>query len=247
LIDDMPTQNPCVLIATPTRGSPKMQYMQSVIGTFRDLAKRGITSDFETLYGSDPAFQRDVLATRFLERAELSHIFFVDDDMAFPGELCARLLAADKAIVGPIAARRAFHPDRIDKALSQGASPKQAFLAAQDWIVVPAQAPDQPLVKVESLGFGAVLVRRDALELMIGKGAALKYPFNTQIFYGFFRVRPADAAEPPLSEDISFYRRWRLDCGGEVWATTDVPIMHIGDFAYGGRYGDLPQAPFGTR
>lgn len=51
----------------------------------------------------------------------------------------------------------------------------------------------------------------------------------------------------PVSEDVSFYRRWRIDCGGEVWATTDTPIMHIGDFAYGGRYGDLPQAPFGTR
>lgn len=241
----MPAQNPCVLIATPTRGSPKMQYVQFLIATFRDLARRGISSDFETLYGSDPAFQRDVLATRFLERRELSHMFFVDDDMAGPGELCARLLAADKPVIGPIAARRAFHPERIDKALSEGATPKQAFMAAQDWIVVPAQSPNQPLVKVESLGFGAVLLRRDALELMVEKKAATSYPFNSQSFYGFFRL-PLILPNP-VSEDVSFYRRWRIDCGGEVWATTDTPIMHIGDFAYGGRYGDLPQAPFGTR
>jgi hypothetical protein len=44
--DDMPTQNPRVLIATPTRGAPKMQFMQSVIGTIKDLARRGIEAIF---------------------------------------------------------------------------------------------------------------------------------------------------------------------------------------------------------
>jgi hypothetical protein len=63
----MPTQNPCVLIATPTRGSPKMQYVQSVIGTIKDLAQRGIASEFKPKGGGNLAFQRSALATFFLQ------------------------------------------------------------------------------------------------------------------------------------------------------------------------------------
>lgn len=57
-------------------------------------------------------------------------------------------------------------------------------------------------------------------------------------YYGFFKSRPQDPTDA-FTEDESFYRRWQLDCGGEVWALTDVPIVHIGDFAYGGQYSDL--------
>src|SRR5581483_4595470 len=51
-------QRPCVLIATPTRGSPKMRYMQSVIGTIKDLATRRIPSEFKPKGGGNVVFQR---------------------------------------------------------------------------------------------------------------------------------------------------------------------------------------------
>jgi hypothetical protein len=76
LIAGMPAQNPCVLIATPTRGSPKMQYVHSIVGTIKDLAIRRIKSDFVSLAGSGPAIQRSVLATQFLESREFTHMFF---------------------------------------------------------------------------------------------------------------------------------------------------------------------------
>jgi hypothetical protein len=52
--------------------------------------------------------------------------------------------------------------------------------------------------------------------------------------YNFFGARPEDATKGEhVSEDISFCRRWRVDCGGEIWALLDAKIGHIGDYAYG--------------
>ena len=242
----MPAQNPCVLIATPTRGSPKMQYMQSVIDTIKDLAQRRIKSDFITQYGSLIALQRSLLATSFLQHHEFTHLFMVDDDMMFAPDLCARLLASDKLIVGTVATKRELDVHKVESALSRGSSLEQAFLAGYRWVVSLADDGTQngPLRKVDILGFGAVLIKRQALDLMIEKGAVSQYPNppDPEKFYGFF----APVSDEWAAEDTAFYLRWR-QCGGEIWALTDVPIFHVGDFAYGGRYSTLLQAPLGTR
>jgi hypothetical protein len=237
----MPAQNPCVLIATPTRGSPKMQYMHSIIGTIKDLARRHIPSDFDTESGSDIAIQRSKLAMRFYERTEFTHMLMADDDMSFPEDLAARLLHANKSVVGVIASMREIDLKSAEAAVSKGRSLKEALLLAQRWFVYPPTRPSGPLIESEATGFGITLIRRDAIEAMIEKAAVRGYSLGDSKFYGFFVTRPQDAsAGMPGAEDMSFYRRWRLDCGGKLWALTDVPIFHIGDFAYGGRYSDLP-------
>jgi hypothetical protein len=237
----MPAQNPCVLIATPTRGSPKMQYMESVIGTIKDLARRNIKSDFAPEDGGNLTAQRNLLANRFLSRRAFSHIFMVDDDMMFPSDVCARLLTADKPVVGTVAASRSIDFQQVTKALSKGIPLNLALLAGYSWII-NCDSETASLRKVNNLGFGVVLLRRDAFELLIEKNAVRQYSLFGTSIYGFFSMRVDDvAADGPVGEDSSFYRRWRLDCGKELWALTDVPIFHIGDFAYGGRYIDAPQ------
>jgi hypothetical protein len=248
LIAGMPAQNPCVLIATPTRGSPKMQYMQSVIWTFGDLAKRNIRSDFLSSTGANIVFQRCLLVSRFLERREFTHVFLCDDDMVFPPDLCARMVAADKPIVGTVATTREIDLRRVEKAVSDGVPFRQALLMGHTWIVGHDANSDRAvdgspaLRKVASLGGAVVLIRRDALELMIEKNVVTKFGQFGQKFYGFFTMRKQDAELEMVPEDHSFYRRWRIDCQQELWALTDAPILHIGDFPYGGCYGDLPQS-----
>jgi hypothetical protein len=89
--------------------------------------------------------------------------------MAFPADLCARLLDADKSLVGTICSRRILHVDQIEKAVSHGLPVKQAILASHEWIVSGARPSDNGLCKVENIGFGAVLMRRDVFETMIAK------------------------------------------------------------------------------
>jgi hypothetical protein len=134
------------------------------------------------------------------------------------------------------------HVDQIEKAVSDGLPVKQAILASHEWIVSGARPSDNGLCKVENIGFGAVLMRRDVFETMIAKKTVGRFGGQGIQFYGFFARRPQDAAVAHIAEDRSFYRRWQHDCCGEVWALADAQIMHIGDFMYGGSYTDVPSS-----
>jgi hypothetical protein len=69
---------------------------------------------------------------------------------------------------------------------------------------------------------------------MVERRAATLQPFRNERFYNFFGERAGDAASGlHTSEDFSFCNRWRIDCGGEIWALLDARIGHIGDYAYG--------------
>ena len=45
----------------------------------------------------------------------------------------------------------------------------------------------------------------------------------------------------PLSEDISFCRRWR-QAGGEIWADITSPVVHVGRNVQQGNYLDFYKA-----
>jgi hypothetical protein len=81
---------------------------------------------------------------------------------------------------------------------------------------------------------GAMLVRRGALETMLAKEVVGEQRDAGLQFYNFFGARAEDAARGHhTSDDHSFCRRWRIDCGGEIWALLDAKIGHIGDHAFG--------------
>jgi len=85
------SQKPRVLIATPTPVSVKTRYMKGIIGVMRDLGRRGIDSDYATADGSELVTLRNDLAAFFLARPADTHLLFVDSDMVFPPDLCARM------------------------------------------------------------------------------------------------------------------------------------------------------------
>jgi|SRR6267378_3145405 len=241
--------NPRVLIATPTPGTVKTAYMKSVIGTIRDLARRGIESDFDTWEGSDIASQRNVLASRFLSRDAFTHLLFVDGDMVVPFDLCARMIAAAKPVIGAVYAAKTLLLGEVEQALRDGAQLKDAMLAGSNWHLWQTSRtgpPDTPLCQVDALPFGAVLIQRDVLATMVAKGVSREDKAPDQAGgnrYNFFGARAEDAASGRhLQEDISFCKRWKRDCGGELWALLDAEIVHIGDFGYGGSPWRLLQA-----
>jgi hypothetical protein len=142
----------------------------------------------------------------------------VDSDMHVDGSLCRTLLSFDKPMIG--CAYSTKHPNA-------GKRYWHAYLA-------DGAAVERGAARCEGVAFGATLIRRDVLETMIERGAAKPQRWLDEQFYNFFGDRPADAAEGVhTAEDVSFCRRWRIDCGGEIWAYLDARIGHIGDYAYG--------------
>jgi hypothetical protein len=101
--------------------------------------------------------------------------------------------------------------------------------------------------RAEHLGTGTLLVRREAFERLMshfpeleGRGfGADAYP-GLSANWGFFN--PIDNEDGiPLSEDISFCRRWR-QTGGEIWADIASTATHVGPHAFAGNYLDYCKA-----
>jgi hypothetical protein len=233
-----------VMISTPTNGTVKTGYMKSVIGTMADLAKRGISSAFLTEEGSHLAYQRNVLADRFLKSAA-THIFFVDSDILLSPNLCSQMLTNDKPIIGAVYPQKTLNLNRIETALKSGLSIREAFPLGFTWVTHFGNHSCESLDvrQVELMGLGAVLIKRSALELMISNSAARQD--TAAGMYNFFGERPQNvmAERPSLrGEDFSFYQRWTIDCGQKLYALINAEISHLGDFGYGGNYSEALSA-----
>jgi hypothetical protein len=233
----MPKAN--VLIATPSRGVMKAAFSVTLTQTIADLSRHGYAWGYAVKEGSDIVFQRNTLAASFLAADAYTHLFFVDDDMDVPGNVCRRMIESGKPVVGAICPARSADWTKLESGIREGLSFAQALGLAQHWHgqfkAKQIQAVNG-LAQCEAFGMGVALLRRDALEEMVRRGVVKKHQTNEGPAYGFFDI--AREGWNRWGEDLSFCKRWREECGGELWALIDADIGHVGTFRYGGAFRD---------
>lgn len=223
-----------IMIAMPTTGTVKTKCMGSVIAAMAGLARGGIESAFRSIEGSQLAHQRSALASQFLQSG-FTHIMFVDSDMTFGPDLPLRMIEANKPVVGVLAAKKTFDPERFATGIRLGLSTAEAMAIAMTWVSYQndATSPADGLYRVNMIGFGITMIERSVFTTLIERGAAkpqTEYlPGNWDNYYNFF----GSIGDDHVPEDIAFCLRWARDCGGELWAIGDAEIGHIGDFVYG--------------
>lgn len=236
---------PNVLIATPTGGSVKTEYMKSVLAMTDFCRSRGIPTAFTTEEGSDVRFQRNVLATRFLDEKQFTHLLFVDSDMIFTPDVCTRLLERNHAVIGTIYPRKSVSFPQIKQAMDKGIGFDDAIMFGFDWLSFISQSKKQieivdNVVEVERLGFGIVLIKRHVLQKMVDDEIARPIANLSETrptCYNFFSTRPqAAVSDGDVAEDLSFCDRWRLDCGGRIYALVNAPVLHVAELALGGEF-----------
>lgn len=223
-----------IFIATPTaNGIMLSDYVVSIMAMSADLHGRGIGTVYRNIDGPNVALQRDMLAGEFLA-GECTHLLFVDSDMAFPAELCSRLLDAGKRLIGTIYAQRRLDLPRLAKLLD-GRDFHDALALAHDWNVHLSDSTItvvDGLCRVDALGTGFLLIERACFTEMLERTEVPLYSAtNHQVkLRAFFRELSEDGAV--WSHDYAFCRRW-TGAGGEVWADTNANIKHVGDFRFG--------------
>lgn len=183
--------------------------------------QRGLGFGITSMSWPDIADLRAFALTYFYDFApEATHLLFLDDDMGFKPELILDMLMFNEPVVG------AMYPKRTLPIEFAGTGPTDA----------PSKGG---FLKVDGVGMGITLIRRDAVEIMLQKMPEIsddKLGGLTELF-GASAKRLIRAFEPvrsergKVSEDFSFCRRWR-DCGGEVWAACHHEIQHIGGHAF---------------
>jgi hypothetical protein len=238
-----------LLIGLPTaRAQMFTATVFSLTSTIRALIEAGVSYDLCNVDGCEVAAARNSIASFCQAHPAYSHLLFIDDDMGFDGETALSLLRAGRDVVGVICPRRKLDLEAVHGAAARGASLSQASAMGLSFIA-PLTDPPAPVrdgvVELAAIGMGVTLIRREVLDVMVAKGAAPprrpahgRDTLGQERIHGFFEPMLDEAENWMLSEDISFCRRWREQCGGRIHGLTHERIAHVGRYDFEGRYID---------
>lgn len=239
-----------IFLATPCYGGlATIAFMSSVLALQRACIERRIGLQVE-LGGGDALIPRarGVMAGKFLDQTDHTHLFFVDADIGFKPEQVFRLLDAQRDIVGGVYPAKRIHWDKARKALADGV--KDVAAASLGYVVrfLPNAANT---VTVDDDGFGAVAYVGTGFMMISRKAVQAITDAHPELRARHGDMNGAAAAEATmvfepmieketgeyLSEDYAFCRRWR-DLGGEIFADFDSRLTHVGHASYEGSLKD---------
>lgn len=228
-----------MIVVLSYRDQPKGATVRSLFSLSGELHAKNIPHGLSLFSQTDIALARNIAATSFLLNKPVTHLLFIDDDMEFKPSAIFRMLTADKPVIGCICPQRKINLDEALNLARAGHDNKFAIAKATGFVNEPPK-PSGPIGPVEQIGMGVTMIRRDVLERMRDSNRLNRYNFRNFAvdgpagpLYGFFDRFPG------VGEDHSFCKRWRDECGGEVFAIFDEEVGHIANFSFRTKYSDL--------
>jgi hypothetical protein len=239
-----------VMFATPCYISGvTMNYVASVFSLALDSKQVGLPCLLHLHSESLITRGRNVVVLQFLSDESLTHLFWIDSDIAFASHAAFRLLLADRDVVAGVYPIKRFnwpaeglpagttcqqfedrYTDYPFNPIGQGSKPVSDYADADGFVEV-AEAPT-----------GFMVIKRHVLTQMIKKYPELNYvpdgpsgPTHPQrhLYWRFFDCMVDPDSGRYLSEDYAFCRRWR-DMGGKVYVDLQCKLMHLGQHLFRG-------------
>lgn len=192
---------------------------------------------------------RNIITADFLASGR-DALFMLDSDQGIPAPLIVRMIETGHPFVGCLYPRRNFFWDP-SRAVPAGVSFEQLIHRSMRYVgqLLVDENSQAPVVngfaRASHVGGGAMLIRREVFERMrecLPELAGIGFPNEDENIpraahnYGFFNPIHDSATGRHLGEDVSFCERWRVQCGGEIWANVDVTTEHIGRHVFRGNY-----------
>ncbi len=235
-----PPPPPGLFVAMPVLSTFEAPTVRSLL-----RLRHAMPFTFEILSGSSCLEESRAEFVHLFLATECEWLLWVDSDSVFDPEVVARLIAADKDMIGaPFAKKRITFPESMRDAAARGDESWQqaGYLFAagmpksgQFWI-------DNGVMQVDWIGCGLTLVRRHVFERVIAAHPELKTSRQPEWDVGAkrppARVRsriffPMLDDGEALGEDVSFCKRWTA-LGGKIHALVDAEVGHFGGFEYRG-------------
>ena len=191
---------PNVLLGIPHGGTIKARLLSTIIASIVQAPCPLTVCERQGALGPD---NRGILAQIAVDQG-FTHLWLVDNDMSFPPDTLARLLAHQKDLVGAAYNYRA-HPLRT----------VVKMLDAQGQVVIPESIPESLFV-CHAIGSGCKLVTTDALKKIPRPWFGLEWNKEGQI---------------SKSDDVWFCEAAK-SVGIETWCDPTIQAKHIGDFDY---------------
>jgi hypothetical protein len=227
-----------------------MEGAQTLLAAQGIVATRGGTFRLVYQSGAMISVVRNVLVAQFL-KSEADLLLMLDSDQAIGADVLERMIDLDQPVVGCIYPKRGY--DWSKTRLDTAADINQILYQASEYVGWLQEDQNRQVcvvngfARAEHVGTGVLLVQRRAFQQLmthfpelegLGFGKDL-YP-HLKHNWGFFNSVFRDDGLP-LSEDISFCRRWHQS-GGEIWADVTSDVDHVGRHTFRGNYLDFLNA-----
>ncbi len=237
--------------AVPTHsGTIVIEGVQTLLAAHAIVAQGGGSFCLAYQSGATISEVRNILVARFLESgADL--LLMLDSDQAIGAAALERMIGLNQPVVGCIYPKRRYNWSNVR--LETATDLNQILYQASQYVGWLEEDQNgrvsvvNGFARADYVGAGILLVRREAFEQLmvhfpelegLGFGRDLHPDLGSN--WGFFN--PLNRGDGlPLSEDISFCRRWR-QTGGEIWAEVATDSEHVGRHTFQGNYLDFLKA-----
>lgn len=239
MTDTFEKGKPNIFIALPIYGGyATTEFMMSCIELAQALQKQNIGCKFGSLSFPDIVEVRNIFASIFYDKTpQATHCLMMDFDMAFSPQLIVDMLDSEHPLVGIIPVKKRLPYEFVGRGNEVEGEPVNGYL------------------EVDGVGAGILMFSREVISEMLLKCPDVIDPFPINkhpaseliLSQGLTRLlRPFDPIVNMeigrLSEDLSFSRRWKHQCGGHIWANIQHAVGHIGKHEYKAAYQDFLNA-----
>jgi hypothetical protein len=181
---------------------------------------------------------RNTIAHHFLKIPDATHLMFIDADQKFVANDIAKMIKADKGIIGGPVPMKGLDWERV----RQGALLNHPNLSSLTGIFNINKLDGHEMIdsnlpfQVKHVGTGFMLIRRDVFEKLkphVGWYTNGGSSIGQEKIYDFFKVQNVD--NELLSEDYNFCHMYR-EHGGTVWLAPWCELGHFGVYLFNGQY-----------
>ena len=234
-----------IVVCTPCFGGMVAQgYMLSTVNLLLLGNHMGFTVTVDML-GNDSLVtrSRNTLVAQFLDRADATHLLFVDADISFQAAQVLRMVAFDQDLVAGMYPLK-MH-DWSTEAIGRLRNSEPLQTAPLRYVGLPCEGAAGQIrdgfVRAEYAGTGFMLISRAALLRMIQAYPELEFAAAhdraaqkpSPHRFALFDCMIEPETRHYLSEDYTFCRRWR-DIGGQIWLDTQGALVHTGPHGFAG-------------
>jgi hypothetical protein len=230
---------PNLFIACPAYGGEvKTEFMMACIQLSQTLMQQNIGCKFGSLSFPDIEQVRNIFTSIFYDRTPLAtHCLMMDSDMNPPPELIIDMLNSEHPLVGIIPVKKKFPLEFVGRGNLIESEPVNGYMQVDGCgagiVMFQREVISEMLLKIPDVVDPYPIDKHPASELILAQGLTrLLRPWQPIVNMEIGR----------LSEDLSFCRRWKYGCGGEVWANILHAVGHIGNYEFRARYLDLIEA-----
>lgn len=230
-----------LVVGTPMYGGMcTSEYTQSILGLKEACMQYGIKMTCIFL-GNESLIQRgrNTIAHHFMSMPDATHLMFIDADQKFVANDIAKMIKADKGIIGGPVPMKGINWDQVRKGAKEDYFDLSKLTGVfnvnhlEGHYMTEADKPFQ----VKHIGTGFMLIQRSVFELLrphVGwydnGGSTIPKGIKT---YDFFKVENVE--NELLSEDYNFCHLYRKH-GGTVWAAPWCELGHFGSYLFSGQY-----------